>query len=74
MSYRESDVMLDTFPYGGGVTSIEAFSVGIPVITFNSEILAGRLTLALYNAMGINKPPVAHGKLLPRILFYNKRN
>ena len=29
-----ADVVLEPFPFGGGVTSLEIFSVGTPIITF----------------------------------------
>ena len=30
---RLADVVLDTFPIGGGITSFDAFAVGAPVVT-----------------------------------------
>jgi protein O-GlcNAc transferase len=46
-----SDVVLDTHPFGGGVSNLEAFSVGTPVITHPDVYLRGRLTLAFYREM-----------------------
>jgi predicted O-linked N-acetylglucosamine transferase (SPINDLY family) len=40
------DVMLDPFPYGGGNSSLEAFSLGVPVVTLPTELLRGRITQA----------------------------
>ncbi len=40
------DVMLDPFPYGGGNTTLEAFSLGIPVVTLPTDFLRGRITQA----------------------------
>jgi predicted O-linked N-acetylglucosamine transferase (SPINDLY family) len=48
-----SDVMLDTRPYSGYTTSLEAFAVGTPVVTWPGEFQRGRLTLSLYKDMGI---------------------
>ena len=47
-------LMLDPFPFGGGVTSMEGFSLGIPIVTLgSSQFLRGRLTLAMYRDMDI---------------------
>ena len=48
------DVILDPFPFGGCNTSFEAFDLGIPVVTYPSNILSGRFTFGLYKKMGIN--------------------
>ena len=48
-----ADVLLDTFPFGGGVTSLEALAFGTPVVTLPGEALRGRLTFAFYQQMGI---------------------
>ena len=47
-----SDVVLDTFPFGGGVTSLQTLAMGAPLVTLPSRFLRGRLTLALYRQMG----------------------
>jgi len=36
-----ADVMIDSFPIGGGTTSIEAFSTGIPIVTLPGVTLPG---------------------------------
>jgi len=51
--YILADVVLDTFPAGGYINSLHAFAVGAPVITLPGEYLSGRLTLAMYEKMGI---------------------
>jgi len=48
---RLSTVVLDPAPFGGGLTSLEAFSVGKPVVTLNNSQRSGRLTLAMYGLM-----------------------
>lgn len=51
--YILSDVVLDTFPAGAYINSLFAFAVGAPVITLPGSFLAGRLTLAMYDKMGV---------------------
>jgi predicted O-linked N-acetylglucosamine transferase (SPINDLY family) len=49
-----ADANLDTFHFGGGNTSLEAFAAGAPVVTLPSQFLRGRITYALYRQMGID--------------------
>jgi len=46
-------VILDTFPYGGCLTTHDAFSSGIPMVTLPSEHVQGRYTLGMYHQMGL---------------------
>jgi predicted O-linked N-acetylglucosamine transferase (SPINDLY family) len=48
-----ADVLLDTFPFGGGNTSLEAFAFGTPVITLATHLLRGRITFACYRQLGL---------------------
>lgn len=48
------DVLLDPPVFGGGNTSLEAFAVGAPTVTFDAEFMRGRLTIDLYRQMGID--------------------
>ncbi len=48
-----ADVMLDTLHFNGMITSIEAFSVGTPVVTMPTGLQRGRVTQAMYRSMGI---------------------
>lgn len=63
---KVADVVLDTFPFGGGVTSLQAFAMGTPLVALPSKFLRGRLTLALFRQMGcIGKVAMGGGALLP---------
>ncbi|HJP81902.1 MAG TPA: tetratricopeptide repeat protein [Fimbriimonadaceae bacterium] len=48
-----ANVVLDTFYFGGGNSSLEAFSVGAPIVTLPGSMLRGRITYAEYRAMGM---------------------
>jgi protein O-GlcNAc transferase len=48
-----SDVVLDTLYFNGMNTTLEAFSVGTPVITLPSHFQRGRHTFGMYQKMGI---------------------
>ena len=47
------DVLVDPLHFGGGRTSYEAFALGKPVVTLPSAYLRGRITYAMYRAMGV---------------------
>lgn len=48
-----ADVLLDTFPFGGGNTTLEALAFGTPVVTLPGAFLRGRITSACYQQMGV---------------------
>lgn len=50
-----ADVMLDTLHFNGMNTSLEAFSVGTPVVTWAGEFQRGRHTQAMYRKMGLTE-------------------
>lgn len=45
------DVALDTFGFSGGNTSLDALSVGLPVVTLPGEFMRGRQTFAMLKAL-----------------------
>ena len=50
-----ADALLDTPHFGGGNTSFEAFSAGIPIVSWPTALMRGRVTFAQNRAMGIKE-------------------
>ena len=40
-AHGEVDVMLDTFPQSGGITTLDALLMGVPVVTLLGEQIVG---------------------------------
>jgi len=60
-TYRTIDVCLDTVPYNGHTTSLDASWMGVPVVTLVGSTVVGRAGLCL--AMNIGMPElVAHSR------------
>lgn len=49
-----TDVMLDTIGWSGGMTSIDALGLGIPVVTMAGETMRGRQTFGALRRLGID--------------------
>ncbi|MBX9849064.1 MAG: tetratricopeptide repeat protein [Rhodocyclaceae bacterium] len=51
--YMEIDFALDPFPMGGGVTTLDALWMGIPVLCLRGNTLGQRITSAIMTAIGL---------------------
>jgi predicted O-linked N-acetylglucosamine transferase (SPINDLY family) len=52
-TYRSIDVCLDTFPYNGHTTSLDAFWMGVPVVTLVGSTVVGRAGLCQAKNLGL---------------------
>ncbi len=52
-AYARVDIALDSFPYSGGTTTMEALWQGVPVLTFKGDRWASRTSLSLLRAAGL---------------------
>ena len=53
-AYDRVDIALDTFPYNGGTTTMEAIWQGVPVLTFYGDRWASRQSCSLLKAAGLD--------------------
>lgn len=54
-TYDRIDVALDTFPYSGGNTTMEALWQGVPVLTFSGDRWVSRTSSSLLRAAGLGE-------------------
>lgn len=52
-TYRSADIALDTFPYNGHTTSLDALWMGVPVVTLVGQTAAGRAGLCFAMNLGL---------------------
>ncbi|RYF31314.1 MAG: hypothetical protein EOO23_02935, partial [Comamonadaceae bacterium] len=52
-AHQEVDVMLDSFPYGGGTTTCESLWMGVPTITLAGDTMLSRQGASLLTCAGL---------------------
>ncbi|MBS1723682.1 MAG: tetratricopeptide repeat protein [Armatimonadetes bacterium] len=50
--YNEVDIALDSHPYSGATTTIEALAMGVPVVSLTGDRYASRMSHSLMTAVG----------------------
>ena len=52
-AYQKIDIALDPFPHGGGMTTLDALWMGVPVVTWAGRTISSRLAAASLTALGL---------------------
>ncbi|MDR5830031.1 tetratricopeptide repeat protein [Caballeronia sp. LP006] len=51
--HLDADIALDTFPYAGGVTTMQALWMGVPTLTLPGELIASRGSTSVLSNTGL---------------------
>jgi predicted O-linked N-acetylglucosamine transferase (SPINDLY family) len=54
-SYHDIDIALDPFPFCGGMTSLDALWMGVPVVTLPQAMIAGRQSASMLANLGLGE-------------------
>ena len=60
VEYHDVDIALDTYPYTGGVTTLEALYMGVPVVSLYGERHGTRLGYSILSNVGIQELSAAN--------------
>ena len=52
-SYRDIDIALDSYPYNGGATSLDAVFMGVPVVTLTGKSMVSRGGVTVLRNLGL---------------------
>lgn len=52
LAYQQADLILDPFPHGGGVVSLETLYMGVPMLTLYGKQPSGRTSSSVLTVMG----------------------
>ncbi|HCI53427.1 MAG TPA: hypothetical protein DE312_08970 [Gallionella sp.] len=52
-AFNRVDIALDTFPHGGGMTTLEGLVMGVPVVTLRWPTLTGRVSASILTTLGM---------------------
>jgi predicted O-linked N-acetylglucosamine transferase (SPINDLY family) len=58
-TYKDIDLVLDTFPYNGHTTSLDALWMGVPLVTLVGRTVVGRAGLSQLTNLGLSEMAAA---------------
>ena len=61
------DIALDSFPYAGGLTTLETLWMGVPVVTYPADTLCSRHSLGYLTVVGLSSMAATDAEMYVRI-------